>query len=80
MKAMHDDGDANEDAQALVLKHPNALMLKQNSGANRGSDGAPAWWGLQMADKNDEEKEIKPIAELKEGRSGIAAGYTHEKI
>ncbi|CAF4382302.1 unnamed protein product, partial [Adineta steineri] len=49
-------------------------------GMNRGLDNGRMWWGLQITDNNTntDEKEINPIAELKEGRTGIASGYTHE--
>jgi hypothetical protein len=67
----------NDENNALVLKHPNALLLKQD-GSNTNNNRA--WWGLQITDNTNEEEEIKPIAELKEGKSGIAAGYTNEKL
>ena len=68
----------NDENNALVLKHPNALLLKQD-GSNTNNNRT--WWGLQITDNtNEEEKEIKPIAELKEGKFGIAAGYTNEKL
>ena len=70
--------DQSNETNALVLKHPNALLLKQD-GLN--NNNTRTWWGLKMTDNtNDEEKEINSIAELKEGRSGIAAGYSNEKF
>lgn len=76
---INDDQSAkdNEGDQAMVLKHPNALLLQQHDGNNRGLNGGRSWWGLQMNSDVDE-KEKEPVAELKQGRSGIAAGYTHE--
>ncbi|CAF1548953.1 unnamed protein product, partial [Adineta steineri] len=72
--------NSTEDNHALVLKNPNSLLLQQRDGMNRGLDNGPMWWGLQITDTNTntDEKEINPIAELKEGRTGIASGYTHE--
>jgi hypothetical protein len=76
MKSIDENStNENEENHALVLKHPNSLLLKQRGGTN-----SRPWWGLQITDSTQEETEIKPIAELKEGKSGIAAGYTHEKI
>ena len=66
--------DANEENQALVLKNPNALLLQQRDTAT----SSRTWWGLQITENSSEENEEKPIAELKEGRSGIAAGYSNE--
>jgi len=71
-----DDDNQNEENNALVLKNPNALLLQQRD----GFDNSRTWWGLQMIDNPNEEKEINSIAELKEGKSGIAAGYTNEKL
>ncbi|CAF4944382.1 unnamed protein product, partial [Rotaria socialis] len=64
----------------LILKNPNALLLQQRDGANRGLDGSHAWWGLQITENINEEQINQPISELKEGKSGIAAGYTNEKF
>jgi len=70
----------NDENNALVLKNPNSLLLQQRNGMNRGLDNDRAWWGLQITDNtNNEEKEINSIAELKEGKFGIASGYTNEK-
>ena len=70
-----------EENSALVLKNPNALLLQQRDGMNRGLDGGRTWWGLQMTENTkEEEKEKSSIAELKEGRSGIASGYSNEKF
>ncbi len=66
-----------EEENALVLKNPNNLLLQQR---DRGLDSSRTWWGLQMTDTTNEEKEKNPIAELKEGKSGIASGYTNEKF
>lgn len=66
--------DPDEENQALVLKNPNALLLQQRDSAT----GSRTWWGLQITENSREENEEKPIAELKEGRSGIAAGYSNE--
>jgi hypothetical protein len=66
-----------EEENALVLKNPNNLLLQQR---DRGLDNSRTWWGLQMTDTTNEEKEKNPIAELKEGKSGIASGYTNEKF
>jgi hypothetical protein len=74
------DSNQNEDNHALVLKNPNTLLLQQRNGINRGLDAGHAWWGLQMTDNTNEEKESNSISELKEGKSGIAAGYTNEKF
>ena len=73
----HQAANDNEGNQSVVLKHPNALLLHQQDGNNRGLNSGRTWWGLQMNSDVDE-KEKEPIAELKEGRFGIAAGYTHE--
>jgi len=70
--------DQTEENNALVLKHPNSLLLKQRDGINKGPDNNYPWWGLTMTDNINEEKGINSIAELKEGKSGIAAGYTNE--
>ncbi|CAF2833945.1 unnamed protein product [Rotaria sp. Silwood2] len=71
----------NEENNALVLKHPNALLLQQRDGLNRNLDNSQNWWGLQITDNINEEKESnKSISELKEGKSGIASGYTNEKF
>ncbi|CAF1482709.1 unnamed protein product [Adineta steineri] len=72
--------NSTEDNHALVLKNPNSLLLQQRDGMNRGLNDGRMWWGLQITDTNTntDEKEINPIAELKEGRTGIASGYTHE--
>lgn len=77
-----DDNETNqtEENNALVLKHPNSLLLQQRDGLNKGLDNSRTWWGLSITDNTNEEKEINPIAELKEGKSGIAAGYTNEKF
>ncbi|UJR21518.1 hypothetical protein I4U23_024603 [Adineta vaga] len=83
MKPIDDNDITNkvDETKSLVLKHPNSLVLQQRDGINRGLDNTQKWWGLQMndEDKNDE-KEKHPIAELKEGITGIAAGYNHEKF
>ena len=68
-----DDGDGN----TLVLKHSNSLLLQQ---WNEINDNHRTWWGLQMINKNDDENELSSISELKEGKFGIAAGYTNEKF
>ncbi|CAF3320587.1 unnamed protein product [Rotaria socialis] len=70
----------NEENNSLILKNPNALLLQQRDGANRGLDGSHAWWGLQITENINEEQINQPISELKEGKSGIAAGYTNEKF
>jgi hypothetical protein len=70
----------NDETNALVLKNPNSLLLQQRDGINRGLDNSRTWWGLQMTNNTNEEKEINSIAELKEGKFGIAAGYTNEKL
>jgi hypothetical protein len=76
--------DNEQDQHALVLKHPNALLLKQQDGSNRETNSARAWWGLRINDvddnDSDNEKEKTSIAELKQGRCGIASGYTHEPV
>jgi hypothetical protein len=69
-----DQINPNNENNSLVLKNPNALLLQQRDGINRGLDNNPTWWGLQIT-----EKEINSIAELKEGKFGIASGYTNEK-
>lgn len=61
------------EGQAIVLKHPNALLLQQKETNERGR----SYWGLEMV--NVDEKDTLPIAELKEGKFGIASGYQHEK-
>ena len=66
-----DDEQISTDQQAIVLKHPNALLLQQRDEQER------SYWGLQMV--NADEKESLPISELKEGKFGIASGYSHEK-
>jgi hypothetical protein len=63
------------DSQTLVSKHPNALLLHRNP--NETSSTGRAWWGLKLADDNEEKT---TIATLKEGKFGIAAGYTNEPI
>jgi hypothetical protein len=72
--------NSTDENNALVLKNPNSLLLQQRDGTNRGLASGHAWWGLQITDPTDEEKEKTPIAELKEGRSGIASGYANEKF
>ena len=67
------NGETTTESQAVVLKHPNALLLQQKETNERGR----SYWGLEMADAD--EKETLPIAELKEGKFGIASGYRHEK-
>lgn len=81
MKPM-DDNEKNEleENNSLVLKNPNALLLQQRDGTNRGLGSNKAWWGLQINDNTNEENVHEPIAELKEGKSGIAAGYSNEKF
>lgn len=75
-----DEQSSSESNQELVLKNPNSLLLQQRDGHQRGLESGPKWWGLQINDQsNDEEQQPIAIAELKEGRTGIAAGYTHEK-
>jgi len=69
----------NDENNLLVLKNPNTLLLQQRDGINRGIDNNPTWWGLQITENSNEEKQINSIAELKEGKFGIAAGYTNEK-
>jgi hypothetical protein len=46
---------------------------------NRGLASGRTWWGLEMTDPINEEKERNSISELKEGKSGIASGYANEK-
>ena len=74
---INDENPTNTEGehQALVLKNPNALLLQQRDVAS----GGRTWWGLQITENNPEENEPKSIAELKEGRTGIAAGYNNEK-
>jgi hypothetical protein len=69
------DENQSDENNALVLKHPNALLLKQD-----GINNNRTWWGLQMTDDRNEENEKNSVAELKEGKFGIAAGYTNEKV
>jgi hypothetical protein len=68
-----------EENNALVLKNPNTLLLQQRDGMNRGLASGRTWWGLEMTDSINEEKERNSISELKEGKSGIASGYANEK-
>lgn len=84
MKIDDEEENSNEESNALVLKNPNSLLLQQRDGLNRGLHNGQIWWGLQMTDNNkdddDDNKEKSSISELKEGKSGIAAGYTNEKF
>ncbi|CAF0893889.1 unnamed protein product [Rotaria sp. Silwood1] len=69
----------NEENNVLVVKHPNALLLQQHDGSNRNFDQSQTWWGLQITNNINEDKDSnKSISELKEGKSGIASGYTNE--
>ena len=72
----NDDNQSNEN-HALVLKHPNALLLKHDGSSNINNQ---TWWGLQITDNTDEDKDKNSISELKEGKFGIAAGYANEKL
>lgn len=74
---INDENPTNTEGEhhALVLKNPNALLLQQRDVAS----GGRTWWGLQITENSPEENEQKSIAELKEGRTGIAAGYSNEK-
>ena len=71
--------EQNDQSNALVLKNPNALLLQQR---DRGLENNRNWWGLQINDnkEGEEDDEKNSIAELKEGKLGIAAGYTNEKL
>lgn len=82
---MNENRTEDEENNAVVLKNPNSLLLTQRDGLNRGLLNNQTWWGLQITDNNtndddDENKEKNSIAELKEGKSGIASGYSHEKF
>ncbi|CAF0722400.1 unnamed protein product [Adineta ricciae] len=82
IKPISDDTTKNEDdvSKAIVLKNPNSLLLQQRDGITRGLDNNKKWWGLQMNSESNEIQEKLPVAELKEGRTGIAAGYENEKL
>ncbi|CAF1111186.1 unnamed protein product [Rotaria sordida] len=59
----------DEENNSLILKHPNALLLQQRDGSNRNLDNNHIWWGLQITDNINEEKESnKSVSELKEGK------------
>ena len=70
--------EEKREQRAIMLKHPNALLLQQRDGNDRGLNENRSWWGLKIDDKPDNEKEISSMAELKEGRFGIASGYRNE--
>ena len=71
-----DEDNSSNDNHEIVLKNPNSLLLHQRD----GQDNTKRKWSLQI---NQEEETTTttaiPIAELKEGRTGIASGYTHEQ-